>query len=63
AQDISDLGSLRDAASLFIPGGATLYAARTIKLKKSDIPRTYYFYEFSAQDRHVALEAAVSQGK
>lgn len=63
AQDISDLGSLRDAASLFVPGGATLFAARTIKVKDSDFPRTYYFYEFSAQDRHVALEAAVSRGK
>ncbi|XP_057839435.2 uncharacterized protein LOC131049405 isoform X4 [Cryptomeria japonica] len=63
AQDISDFGSLREAAGLFIPGGATLYAARTIKFKESDVPRTYYFYEFSAQDRHVTLEAAVSQGK
>lgn len=63
AQDISDLGSLRDAASLFVPGGATLFAARTIKVNDSNFPRTYYFYEFSAQDRHVALEAAVSRGK
>lgn len=39
AQDISDLGSLRDAASLFVPGGATLFAARTIKVKDSNFPR------------------------
>lgn len=63
AKDISELGSLRDAASLFVPGGATLFAARTIKVKDSINPRTYYFYEFSAQDRHVALEAAVARGK
>eukprot|EP00252_Welwitschia_mirabilis_P008910 TRINITY_DN21160_c0_g1_i1.p1 TRINITY_DN21160_c0_g1~~TRINITY_DN21160_c0_g1_i1.p1 ORF type:complete len:288 (-),score=57.94 TRINITY_DN21160_c0_g1_i1:123-986(-) len=63
ARDISDLGSLRDAVKLFVPGGATVHAARTIKAVNSETPRTYYYYEFSAKDEHVALEASVSRGK
>lgn len=63
AQDITDLGSLKEAAKIFVPGGATLYAARTIKIKEDEGYRTYYFYEFGRDDQHVALVAAVNSGK
>ncbi|KAI9098924.1 hypothetical protein K1719_024691 [Acacia pycnantha] len=63
AQDISDLGSLKNAARIFVPGGATLYSARTIKIKEEDGFRTYYFYEFGRYEEHVALMAGVSSGK
>ncbi|KAL9393199.1 hypothetical protein Peur_012484 [Populus x canadensis] len=39
-------------------GGATLYSARTVKIKEEEGYRTYYFYE-----QHVALVAAVNSGK
>ncbi|KAH9603988.1 hypothetical protein KSS87_023591 [Heliosperma pusillum] len=63
AQDISNLGSLKDAAKLFIPGGARLFTARTIKIKEDEGFRTYYFYEFGRDGQHVALVAAVNRGK
>ncbi|XP_074292764.1 uncharacterized protein LOC141619644 [Silene latifolia] len=63
AQDISNLGSLKEAAKLFIPGGARLYTARTIKIKEDEGFRTYYFYEFGRDGQHVALVAAVNRGK
>ncbi|XP_054802646.1 UPF0603 protein At1g54780, chloroplastic [Prosopis cineraria] len=63
AQDITDLGSLKNAARIFVPGGATLFSARTIKIKEEDGFRTYYFYEFGRDDEHVALMAGVSGGK
>ncbi|KAI4301835.1 hypothetical protein L6164_035075 [Bauhinia variegata] len=63
AQDITDLGSLKDTAKIFVPGGATLYSARTIKIKEEDGFRTYYFYEFGRDEQHSALMAAVSSGK
>ncbi|PON85503.1 Mog1/PsbP, alpha/beta/alpha sandwich [Trema orientale] len=63
AQDITDLGSLKEAAKIFVPGGATLYSARTIKIKEDEGFRTYYFYEFGRYDQHVALFTAVNSGK
>ncbi|KAI5658957.1 hypothetical protein M9H77_27750 [Catharanthus roseus] len=63
AQDITDLGSLKEAAKIFVPGGATLYSARTIKIKEDEGFRTYYFYEFGRDEQHVALVAAVNSGK
>ncbi|XP_057515090.1 uncharacterized protein LOC130796733 [Amaranthus tricolor] len=64
AQDITDLGSIKEAAKIFIPGGVSkLYSARTIKIKEDEGFRTYYFYEFGRDDQHVALVAAVSSGK
>ncbi|XWS57584.1 hypothetical protein CRYUN_Cryun09bG0186300 [Craigia yunnanensis] len=36
AQDIADLGSIKEAAKIFVPGGATLYNARTIKIKEDE---------------------------
>nr|XP_025679944.1 uncharacterized protein LOC112779809 isoform X2 [Arachis hypogaea] len=63
AQDITDLGSLKDTAKIFVPGGATLYAARSIKIKEDDGFRTYYFYEFGRDEQHIALVAGVSGGK
>ncbi|XP_028784484.1 uncharacterized protein LOC114740494 [Neltuma alba] len=63
AQDITDLGSLKSAARIFVPGGATLYSARTIKIKEEDDFRTYYFYEFGRYEEHAALMAGVSSGK
>ncbi|KMT15440.1 hypothetical protein BVRB_3g061440 [Beta vulgaris subsp. vulgaris] len=62
AQDITDLGSLKEATKIFIPGGSSLYSARTIKIKEDEGFRTYYFHEFSRDEQHVALVAAVSGG-
>ncbi|XP_022860865.1 uncharacterized protein LOC111381317 [Olea europaea var. sylvestris] len=63
AKDIADLGSLKEAAKIFVPGGATLYSARTIKIKEEEGYRNYYFYEFGNNIQHVALLAAVNSGK
>ncbi|KAL3728230.1 hypothetical protein ACJRO7_032905 [Eucalyptus globulus] len=63
AQDITDLGSLKEAAKIFVPGGATIYSARNIKIKEEEGFKTYYFYEFSRDQQHVALVAAVDSGK
>ncbi|XP_043709966.1 uncharacterized protein LOC122658884 isoform X1 [Telopea speciosissima] len=63
AKDVSDLGSLKDTAKLFVPGRATLYSARTIKIKEDEGYRTYYFYEYGVDEQHIALVAAVNSGK
>lgn len=63
AKDVSDLGSLKEAAKIFIPGGSTLYSARTIKIKEDEGFRNYYFYEFGRDEQRVALVAAVNSGK
>ncbi|KAL5566147.1 hypothetical protein UlMin_029311 [Ulmus minor] len=63
AKDITDLGSLKAAARIFVPLGATIYSARTIKIKEEEGLRTYYFYEFGSDEQHVALVAAVNSGK
>ncbi|CAA0823272.1 Mog1/PsbP/DUF1795-like photosystem II reaction center PsbP family protein [Striga hermonthica] len=63
AKDIADLGSLKETAKIFVPGGATLYSARSIKIKEDESYRNYYFYEFGMDEQHVALVAAVSSGK
>ncbi|KAK6915547.1 hypothetical protein RJ641_020664 [Dillenia turbinata] len=61
-EDVSDLGSLKDAASIFFPGGETLFSARTRKMKEDEGFRTYYFYEFSRDEQHIALVAVVKRG-
>ncbi|KAJ0080007.1 hypothetical protein Patl1_22761 [Pistacia atlantica] len=67
AKDITDFGSLKEAAKIFVPGmlfgGSTLYSARTIKIKEEEGFKTYYFYEFGKDEQHVALVAAVNSGK
>ncbi|XP_050221618.1 uncharacterized protein LOC126671853 [Mercurialis annua] len=63
AKDIADLGSLKVAARIFVPGGSNLYSARTIKIKEEEGFRTYYFYEFGRDEQRVALVAAVNSGK
>ncbi|KAL3573541.1 hypothetical protein D5086_024154 [Populus alba] len=63
AKDITDLGSLKEAAKLFVPGGTTLYSARTLKIKEEEGYRTYYFYEFGKDEQHAALVAVVNSGK
>ncbi|KAL3538009.1 hypothetical protein ACH5RR_001375 [Cinchona calisaya] len=63
AKDITDFGSIKEAAKIFVPGGATLYSARTIKIKEDEGFRTYYFYEFGNDKQHAALVAAVNSGK
>ncbi|XP_022150831.1 uncharacterized protein LOC111018879 [Momordica charantia] len=63
AKDISDIGSLREAAKIFVPGGATLFSARTFKIKEDEGFRTYYFYEFGKGEQHVALVATVNSGQ
>ncbi|XP_057763602.1 uncharacterized protein LOC130984919 [Salvia miltiorrhiza] len=63
AQDIADLGSLKEAAKIFVPVGATLYSARIFKIKEEEGYRNYYFYEFGGDEQHIALVAAVNSGK
>ncbi|XP_025888327.1 uncharacterized protein [Solanum lycopersicum] len=63
AKDITDLGSLKEAAKIFVPAGSTLYSVRTIKIKEDEGFRTYYFYEFVRNEQHVALVAGVNSGK
>ncbi|WCJ43191.1 Mog1/PsbP/DUF1795-like photosystem II reaction center PsbP family protein [Euphorbia peplus] len=63
AKDITDLGSLKEAAKIFVPGGTTIYSARTIKIKEEENIRNYYFYEFGNEEQHVALVAAINSGK
>ncbi|KAH6794278.1 tagatose-6-phosphate ketose/aldose isomerase, partial [Perilla frutescens var. hirtella] len=63
AQDIADLGSLKEASKIFVPGGARLYSARTFKIKEDEGYRNYYFYEFGNDEQRVALVAAVNSGK
>ncbi|KAG1331730.1 Hexose transporter HXT15 [Cocos nucifera] len=63
AKDITDLGTLKEAAKIFVPGSANLYSARTIKVKEDESLRTYYFYEFGVDAQHVALVATVNSGK
>ncbi|XP_051121117.1 uncharacterized protein LOC127244578 isoform X2 [Andrographis paniculata] len=63
AKDIADLGSLKEATKIFVPGGATLYSARNIKVKEEEGYRNYYYYEFGRDEQHVALVAAVNSGK
>ncbi|KAJ9557641.1 hypothetical protein OSB04_012255 [Centaurea solstitialis] len=63
AKDVSDLGSLKEAKRIFVPGGTSLYSARAIKIKEDEGYRTYYFYEFGNDDQRVALVAAINSGK
>lgn len=63
AKDITDLGSLKNAAKLFVPGGATLYSARTIKIKEDEGFRNFYYYEFGRDGEHFAVVTAVNRGK
>eukprot|EP00249_Psilotum_nudum_P000315 c11405_g1_i1 orf=511-1359(-) len=60
-KDITDIGSIKEAANIFVPAGAKLCVAHTIK--SADSPRTYYFFEFLSQQTHIAMEAAASGGK
>uniref|UniRef100_A0A0F7GX91 Photosystem II reaction center PsbP family protein n=1 Tax=Goodyera fumata TaxID=1390594 RepID=A0A0F7GX91_9ASPA len=63
AKDITDIGSLKESAKIFVPGGANLYAARTYRIKEKEALRTYYFYEFEIDGQHIALAAGVDSGK
>ncbi|KAK9067485.1 hypothetical protein SSX86_014815 [Deinandra increscens subsp. villosa] len=63
AKDVSDLGTLKEAKKIFVPGGTDLYSARAIKIKEEEGYRTYYFYEFGNDDQHAALVASVNSGK
>ncbi|CAA7405882.1 unnamed protein product [Spirodela intermedia] len=63
AKDITDLGTLKEASKIFVPGGAKLYSARAIKIKEDEGLRSYYFYEFGVNDQHLALVAAINSGK
>ncbi|XP_044387541.1 uncharacterized protein [Triticum aestivum] len=36
AKDITELGTLKEASKLFVPGGAKIYSARTIKVKDQE---------------------------
>ncbi|KAJ0253801.1 Tagatose-6-phosphate ketose/aldose isomerase [Hirschfeldia incana] len=63
AKDISALGSLKEAARIFVPGAATIYSARTIKVKEEEGYRNYYLYEFGRDEERIALVAAVNRGR
>ncbi|KAK7391971.1 hypothetical protein VNO78_20396 [Psophocarpus tetragonolobus] len=63
AQSVTDFGSLKEAAKIFVPGGSKLYSARSIKIKEDEGFTTYYFYEFGKDDQHVALMTGVNSGK
>ncbi|KAL0927898.1 hypothetical protein M5K25_002121 [Dendrobium thyrsiflorum] len=63
AKDITDIGSLKASAKIFVPGGANLYAARTYRIKEEEALRTYYFYEFEIGGQHVALAVGLDNGK
>nr|AJS13464.1 PPD8 [Erycina pusilla] len=63
AKDITDIGSLKASAKIFVPGGANLYAARTYRIKEEEALRTYYFYEFEIDGQHVVLTAGLDSGK
>ncbi|RCV17810.1 hypothetical protein SETIT_3G249500v2 [Setaria italica] len=63
AKDITDLGTLKEASKIFVPAGAKVFSARTIKVKDKEDIRTYYFYEFGLDKQHVALMATVNSGK
>uniref|UniRef100_A0A0F7GY91 Photosystem II reaction center PsbP family protein n=1 Tax=Habenaria pantlingiana TaxID=1498489 RepID=A0A0F7GY91_9ASPA len=63
AKDITDIGSLKESAKIFVPGGANLYAARTYRIKENEAFRTYYFYEFGIDGQHIALVAGLDSGK
>ncbi|KAJ4900686.1 Mog1/PsbP/DUF1795-like photosystem II reaction center PsbP family protein [Raphanus sativus] len=63
AKDISALGSLKEAARIFVPGAATIYSARTIKVKEEEGFRNYYLYEFGRDEERIALVAAVNRGR
>ncbi|XP_020229971.1 uncharacterized protein LOC109810813 isoform X2 [Cajanus cajan] len=63
AQNITDLGSLKEAAKIFVPGGSTLYSARSIKIKEDEGFTTYYFYEFGKDEQRVAMMTGVNSGK
>ncbi|KAE8771382.1 hypothetical protein D1007_56752 [Hordeum vulgare] len=63
AKDITELGTLKEASKLFVPGSAKIYSARTIKVKDQEGIRMYYFYEFGFDKQHVALMATVDSGK
>ncbi|CAM6099364.1 unnamed protein product [Calypogeia fissa] len=61
-KDITDFGSIKEAAPNFVPPGARLVSARIINSKASRVPRTYYMYEFLAKGMHFMLLAGVSKG-
>uniref|UniRef100_A0ACD5XSI6 Uncharacterized protein n=1 Tax=Avena sativa TaxID=4498 RepID=A0ACD5XSI6_AVESA len=63
AKDITELGTLKEASKLFVPGGAKIYSARKIKVKDQEDIRIYYFYEFRFDKQHVALMTTVDSGK
>uniref|UniRef100_A0A0F7CYL5 Photosystem II reaction center PsbP family protein n=1 Tax=Masdevallia picturata TaxID=125444 RepID=A0A0F7CYL5_9ASPA len=63
AKDITDIGSLKASAKIFVPGGANLYAARAYRIKEEEALRTYYFYEFEIEGQRVALATGVDSGK
>ncbi|MCO5573300.1 hypothetical protein L7F22_027069, partial [Adiantum nelumboides] len=62
-KDVTDLGSLRESAKLFVPAGAKLFAARVVKATEQNPNRTYYYYEFATGGNYVALEAGASGGQ
>ncbi|KAL5654788.1 hypothetical protein ACJX0J_034107, partial [Zea mays] len=42
AKDITDLGTLKEASKIFVPAGAKIFSARTIKVKEEEDIRTNF---------------------
>eukprot|EP00270_Netrium_digitus_P011578 TRINITY_DN369_c0_g1_i6.p1 TRINITY_DN369_c0_g1~~TRINITY_DN369_c0_g1_i6.p1 ORF type:complete len:126 (+),score=25.12 TRINITY_DN369_c0_g1_i6:111-488(+) len=62
-QDVSDFGSLKEAASLLLPGSSRIISMRSFQSSAATRnPRTYYLYEFEKKGKRVAMSAAVSNG-
>eukprot|EP00271_Cylindrocystis_brebissonii_P009652 TRINITY_DN2469_c0_g1_i2.p1 TRINITY_DN2469_c0_g1~~TRINITY_DN2469_c0_g1_i2.p1 ORF type:complete len:381 (-),score=57.30 TRINITY_DN2469_c0_g1_i2:96-1238(-) len=62
-KDVSDLGPIDEAASVFIPPGARLLATRQYVLTPDRVPRTHYLFEFVSQGMHVAMNAVIAKGQ
>ncbi|KAH0923538.1 hypothetical protein HID58_023556 [Brassica napus] len=77
AKDISELGSLKEAARIFVPGSLNhmrLGKSFTVRQrfillvqsrlrKKKDSGKNYYLYEFGRDEERIALVAAVNRGR
>eukprot|EP00897_Mesotaenium_endlicherianum_P007281 jgi/Mesen1/6581/ME000336S05805 len=61
--DVSQFGSIQEAASVLVPAGAKLLATREYTATPRRVERTYYLYEFVAQGVHVAMSCVAAKGK
>lgn len=62
-KDISDFGSLKEVAGIFVPAGSKILSARIMNSADTQVPRKYYLYEFVSKDKRVAMSAAAAAGR